>query len=59
MKQLACKDLGSDCDFVAKGNTIEEVKGNMMSHIKMAHSDMEDKEKDEMKKKMDNMIKDV
>jgi len=63
MKTLACKDMGSNCDFVAKGNTVEEVKSNMMNHVKMEHKDMMDnmssKEKEDMMKKMDSMMKDA
>lgn len=62
MKTLSCRDLGvTDCDFVARGNTPEEVKNNMMNHAKMEHKEMMDKmsnkEKDEMKEKMDSMMK--
>jgi len=63
MKQLACRDMGSDCNFVAKGNTAEEVKNNMMNHVKMEHKEMMDKmsrtEKEDMMKKMDGMMKDM
>lgn len=63
MKTLACRDMGADCDFVAKGNTAEEVKSNMMNHVKMEHKDMMDKmsgkDKEEMMKKMDQMMKDA
>ncbi len=64
MKQLSCKDMGAaECDFVATGNTAEELKDKMMEHAKMEHSDMldsmSDDEKSGMMKKMDAMMKDV
>ena len=39
--KLACKDLNpsSSCDFVATGNTNEEVAQYMMSHAKANHTD--------------------
>lgn len=62
MKTLACRDLGTDCDFVARGNTPEEVRNNMLNHAKMEHKEMMDnmsnKERNEMMKKMDSMMKD-
>lgn len=62
MKSLSCKDMGMSDDFVAKGETKEEVMGKMMEHAKMEHKDMMDKmsdaEKEEMKKKMEGNMKD-
>ena len=40
MKSIACKDMGVDCDFVATGETAEEVKAKLMKHAAEAHSDM-------------------
>lgn len=46
MKKLACKSMGTNCDFVAMGKTEEEVMGKMMEHMKMEHPDkMMEKEK--------------
>jgi predicted small metal-binding protein len=39
MKQFACKDLGMDCDFVATGNTVDEVKKKVMEHAQARHAD--------------------
>lgn len=62
MKMLACKDMGMDCPFVAKGETKEEVMEKMMEHAKMEHKDMVEKmspeEMEGMKKKMEENIKD-
>ncbi|MFC2021027.1 DUF1059 domain-containing protein [Chloroflexota bacterium] len=34
---LACRDSGVDCDFVAKGETVEEVMQNGVAHVKEVH----------------------
>jgi predicted small metal-binding protein len=34
---LACKDAGVACDFVAKGETEEEVLQNASKHVKEVH----------------------
>jgi predicted small metal-binding protein len=46
MKTLACRDMGMDCDFVAKGMTEEEVLEKTMKHGMEVH-----------KEKMDEMMK--
>jgi len=38
--QLACRDLGMDCDFVATGNTVDEVKRKAMAHALEKHADV-------------------
>lgn len=54
--------MGMSDDFVAKGETGDEVVGKMMEHVKMAHKEMMDKmspvEMEEMKKKMKENMKD-
>lgn len=41
MKTLTCKDMGKpDCDFVAKGETEEEVLNTMFNHVREAHEDV-------------------
>lgn len=37
MLKFACKDAGVDCDFVATGATVEEVKQNAFAHAKVVH----------------------
>lgn len=40
MKSLSCKDLGTpECNFVAKGETAEEVVQTMSDHAMQAHAD--------------------
>ena len=40
MLKFACKDLGMDCDFVATGPTVEDVKEQAFTHAGVAHADM-------------------
>lgn len=35
--QLVCKDLGVDCDFIARGETIEDLMAQAGRHAKEAH----------------------
>ncbi|MFH1646216.1 MAG: DUF1059 domain-containing protein [Chloroflexota bacterium] len=34
---LACRDAGVDCDFVARGETEEEVLAEGIKHVKKVH----------------------
>jgi predicted small metal-binding protein len=36
-KTISCKDVGMDCDFVAKGETVAEVLQACAEHGKTAH----------------------
>ncbi len=36
-KSLSCKDVGPECDFVARGETEEEIMGQVAQHAKEAH----------------------
>jgi predicted small metal-binding protein len=36
-KKMSCKDVGPDCDFVAHGETEEEVMGQVAEHARSAH----------------------
>jgi len=36
-KTLSCRDAGVDCDFVAKGETVEEIFAQCAKHGKEAH----------------------
>ncbi len=60
MKTLACKDMGVECDFVAKGSTNEEVKRKMMDHAGEAHPELIDNSSPEeirmMEEKMDMLM---
>lgn len=37
MKTLSCKDAGANCNFVAHGNTEEEVLNKLAEHGKKEH----------------------
>lgn len=36
-KQISCRDVGVDCDFQARGNTVEEVLQKCAAHASSAH----------------------
>jgi len=36
-KVLMCRDLGTDCDFEARGETSSDVLGQIMKHILADH----------------------
>jgi predicted small metal-binding protein len=38
--QFACRDMGMDCNFVATGSTVEEVKQKAMAHAQVVHADV-------------------
>jgi len=49
MLKFACKDVGLDCDFVATGSTVEEVKEKAFAHAGVVHADvLKGMNKDEM-----------
>ncbi len=37
-KVLRCKDVGVDCDFAARGNTVDEVLKKASEHAKKDHN---------------------
>ncbi len=55
---LACRDLGSDCDYIARGKTEEKLMADMEKHAKEAHGLTEEQIKNpEMMKKVKAAIK--
>lgn len=40
MLTFACQDAGVDCNFVATGETVEEVKTNAFAHAGVVHADL-------------------
>jgi predicted small metal-binding protein len=40
MLKFECKELGTNCSYVAKGNTLEEVKKDAMQHVQNIHKDL-------------------
>jgi len=57
MKELRCKDSGADCDFVARGETTEELMGKAAEHARKDHGMTEISE--EFKAKIQSLIRDV
>jgi predicted small metal-binding protein len=37
-KTLSCRDVGMDCDFVAKGETNEDIMLQAAEHARTAHN---------------------
>jgi predicted small metal-binding protein len=37
MLKFECKELGTNCNYVARGNTIEEVKNDALGHVQVVH----------------------
>ena len=36
-RRMSCRDVGPDCDFVARGESDEEVLGQVAEHARSAH----------------------
>ena len=36
-RRMDCRDVGQDCDFVARGDSDEEVMGQVAEHARTAH----------------------
>lgn len=36
-KSMSCRDVGPDCDFVARGENEEEVMGQVAEHARTEH----------------------
>jgi len=56
-KRLSCRDVGSDCDFVACGKTEEEIFQKASEHARTDHNMSEIPE--ELKDKARSAIRDV
>jgi predicted small metal-binding protein len=39
MLKFACKDTGGDCDFVATGETMDELKEKVFAHANVVHAE--------------------
>jgi predicted small metal-binding protein len=37
-KTVSCRDVGSDCDFVARGNSEEEIMSQVAEHARIEHN---------------------
>jgi predicted small metal-binding protein len=40
MLKFECKELGTQCSYVAMGKTLEEVKKDAMQHAQTVHKDL-------------------
>jgi predicted small metal-binding protein len=40
MLKFSCADVGVHCDFVATGETLDEVKQNAFAHANTVHQDL-------------------
>ena len=49
MLKFACKDTGVDCDFVATGATVEEIKEKAFAHAGVVHAEILNSMTDEQK----------
>ncbi len=56
-KQLSCRDFGVDCDFIARGDSEEEVIKKASDHGCRVHNKCESSP--EMEKKMRSLIRNV
>ena len=36
-RRMSCRDVGPDCDFVARGESDDEVMGQVAEHARTAH----------------------
>ncbi len=36
-RRMNCRDVGPDCDYVARGETDEDVMGQVAEHARAAH----------------------
>lgn len=61
MLKFACKDAGVDCDFVATGETAEEVREKAFAHAGVVHAEilnsMTDEQKADLAKTLEANIK--
>jgi len=40
MLKFECKNLGTNCSYIATGNTVEDVKKNAVNHAQTVHKDL-------------------
>lgn len=59
MKTFACKDLGMDCNFVAEGETEEEVLAKAKEHGQTVHGQTDADMTPELEEKIKSLTKDA
>ena len=61
MLKFACKDTGVECDFVATGETVDEIKEKAFAHAGVVHAEilnsMTDEQKADLAKTLEANIK--
>lgn len=61
MLKFACKDVGLDCQFVATGETADEVREKAFAHAGVVHADlmssMSEEQKAQLARTVDANIK--
>jgi predicted small metal-binding protein len=59
--KLGCRELGGDCDYVAEGQTRQEVKEELLAHVERAHRDrvarMSEDERDALDVRIDQVLR--
>lgn len=59
--KLGCRELGGDCNFVAEGASPDEVKRELLAHMKQAHGErttrMSDDERDALDVRIDQVLR--
>jgi len=59
--KLGCRELGGDCDYVAEGSTRQEVKEELLAHVKQVHRDrvarMTEDERDALDVRIDQVLR--
>jgi predicted small metal-binding protein len=61
VRKLGCRELGGDCDYVAEGQTPEEVKQELLAHVERAHHErmarMTEDERDALDVRIDQVLR--
>ncbi|MCS3924176.1 DUF1059 domain-containing protein [Methanosalsum natronophilum] len=39
MKVLKCRDLGNNCNFIVTGNNADNIKNDILNHLRKDHTD--------------------
>jgi predicted small metal-binding protein len=56
--EVACRDMGSTCPYIARGESMQEVLNNFMAHFKHEHGKTDEELNDpEMQEKIKAAIK--
>lgn len=60
---VSCRDMGVSCDFVAKGETIDEIVKQVKDHAMDKHpekwEEMKNMSDEEMKKMIESKVKEM